>query len=75
MSLSAKINKKLAKTRAEQNLTMEKLAELSGMSMGTLCRVENGKANLTISSLETLLDAMGKQLKFKLEDIEEENDE
>lgn len=52
--------------RKEIGITQEQLADVSGVSLSYLKMVESGKANPTISVLETLLDCLGFELVAQL---------
>ncbi len=45
------------------NLTQEELAKLSGMPLGTLSRIINGRTNPTIKTLEKIANALGVTVK------------
>lgn len=51
--------------RYEQNITQEKLAELTNMKMAYISTIETGDANLTCKNIDTI----AKCLKVKLQDL------
>ena len=61
----------IRKLRRRAGLTQEQLAEKAGLSLKHLGEVERGRGNPTLSSLESLADALGVTL-FELFDIEHE---
>ena len=57
----------LIEARAEQGLTQKDLAERSGIQQADISRVERGKGNPGIKTLQRLANAMGYNLKIELE--------
>ena len=57
------ISKRLISLRQRCGYTQNGLAERAGVSQSHLRRVELGQANITVSHLELLCDAMGISLK------------
>ena len=54
-----KLNRKLARLKAERGLTTEALSQRSGVPKGTLNKILNGETrNPTISTLAALADAL-----------------
>ena len=45
------IGKRIAEARVNQNITQEQLEELSGLSVSTISRIENGKYAPNIETL------------------------
>ena len=66
------ISKRLNTLRTQCGFTQNGLAERAGVSQSHLRRVELGQADITVSHLQLLCDAMGISLK---EFFEEESDE
>lgn len=56
--------------RKQRNITLIKLAEMTGISKSTLNNIENGKTSPTIDQLETIANA----LKISLYDLIELSD-
>ena len=56
------IGQKLRACRRECGMTQENLAEKAGLHPTYIGQVERGEKNLTVSTLEKLLDAMGLSL-------------
>jgi transcriptional regulator with XRE-family HTH domain len=50
--------KKIRRLRRNQDLTQEKLSELSGLSLQYIGEIERGKRNPSLSSIEKLADAL-----------------
>ena len=54
---------KLKKIRKEKGITLEKLAEKSGLSAGYLCHLENGSRNHpSIETMEKIAAALNKTI-------------
>lgn len=52
--------------RKEKGLTLRELAESAGLSLYTIQSIEKGrKNNPTLYTLETILDALGKELTIR----------
>lgn len=60
------IAKTIKQRRRENNLTQIEFAERVGIGLATLRDIEQGKNTIKLSSLLTVIDALG--LKIKLED-------
>ena len=54
----------LADARREKGLTLERLAELSGVSANDICLIENGKFDLSLHIIELLASVFGKRLQL-----------
>lgn len=52
------IGKAIKVTRVSKNLTLHKLAELSGLSQSYLSMIESGKRDPNLSILEKIADAL-----------------
>ena len=50
--------------RIRNHLTQQQLSELSGIPFATINRLENGKANPTLKTLEKLLSVFGYELRI-----------
>ena len=48
--------------RAVLNITQPHLAEMAGISLNTLYKIETGQANPTIETVEKLLEVLGLQI-------------
>ena len=57
--LALAVGKRIAHLRAENGLTLERLAYESGFSKGHLSSIERGLVRPTIQSLQTLADGLG----------------
>ncbi len=68
------IGKRLATLRKQYNYTQNALAERAGVSQTHLRRVELGQADITVSHLQLLCDAMNITLKEFFDDGTGEND-
>lgn len=63
------IGKRIAEARTNQNITQEQLEELSGLSVSTISRIENGKYHPTIENLIRLSDILNVGLDYFLYDL------
>ncbi len=68
------VGKRLVTLRKQYNLTQNALAEKAGVSQTHLRRVELGQADITVSHLELLCDAMNISLRDFFEEQPTENE-
>ena len=68
------VSKRLITLRSQCGFTQNKLAELAGVSQSHLRRVELGQADITVSHLQLLCDALDISLK-EFFDVESNIDE
>lgn len=59
------ILKSIARLRYEKGLTQDELSQRSGIKQSELSKLENGKANPTLSTLHKLAKAMDAKLELK----------
>ncbi len=57
---------KFKELRKKKSLTQSQLAEKAGMGKEQISRIENGKFNLTLSSINKIAFALGSKLNFDL---------
>ncbi|WP_159997487.1 helix-turn-helix domain-containing protein [Roseomonas sp. 18066] len=69
--LEARIAARLGQLRAEQGLSLEALAERSGISRATLSRLERGEASPTAAMLGRLCSLYGRTLSRLMSEVEE----
>lgn len=55
----ASIGRDLRRRRAKAGLTQAQVASRSGLRLETVCRLENGKGNPTVSTVRRILAALG----------------
>ncbi len=55
----------IRKRRKELGVDQRTLSELSGVSIHTISDIESGKANPTLSTVESLLQVLGLELKVQ----------
>jgi HTH-type transcriptional regulator/antitoxin HipB len=60
---------KLKVLRKEMNLTQSQLAEKLGMEKGQISKIENGKFNLTLTTINKIAAALGVRVNFSLKVI------
>ena len=59
------IMKAIIKGRAEQNLTQKQLAEVTGITLADISRLENGTGNPSLRTLKRLAEGLGMSLKVE----------
>ena len=62
---SLDIGIRLAKLRAEQHLNQTQLAARAGMNASKISKIESSPANLTLSTLARLAEALGATVKIE----------
>ena len=62
----------LRQRRKELDVDQRTLSELSGVSVHTISDIESGKANPTLSTVESLLEVLGLELTVKARSVGEE---
>lgn len=60
--LVEEIGKKIKERRATFGITQPDLAEMSGISVNTLYKIETGQANPTVKVLNKIADILGMEL-------------
>ena len=58
---------KFKELRKKKHLTQQQLAEKAGMGKEQISKIENGKFNLTLSTMNKIASALGVQLNFDLQ--------
>ena len=59
------IMKAIIEGRAEQNLTQKQLAEVTGIALADISRLENGTGNPSLRTLKRLAEGLGMRLKVE----------
>ena len=57
--LQKKVGKRIKAIRLEKKITQQDLADLCGYDISTVSRLEAGRANATLSTLEIVSKALG----------------
>ena len=57
---------RLKELRKKKHLTQSQLAEKLGMEKGQISKIENGKFNLTLSTINKIATALGAKVNFDL---------
>ncbi|MBQ9069601.1 MAG: helix-turn-helix transcriptional regulator [Eggerthellaceae bacterium] len=65
-SWCAVIGPEIARRRKDAGMTQRELAETTGVEQAAISRIESGKANPTLNTLEALADGVGADLVVKL---------
>lgn len=60
--MQSKIGEQIRLRRKELGITQPHLAEIAGISVNTLYRIERGQANPTIEILDKILDVLGLEI-------------
>lgn len=55
--------------RKKKHLTQSQLAEKIGMEKGQISKIENGKFNLTLTTINKIATALGAKVNFDLQPI------
>ena len=55
--------------RKKKHLTQTQLAEKTGMEKGQISKIENGKFNLTLATINKIASALGARVNFDLRPI------
>lgn len=55
--------------RMKKNLTLSALAEKTGMEKGQLSKIENGKFNLTLATINRIASALDAKVNFDLQPV------
>lgn len=58
------IGQQIRERRKELKINQAKLAQLSGIGLNSLSRLESGKGNPTLGSLQKIAEVLGFELKF-----------
>ena len=71
MGFMIAIGKAIKERRKVLRITQRTLAELSGVGINTLTKIERGEANPTLAVLEKLLDTLGLRLTVEIKNNNE----
>ncbi|MDO7744247.1 MAG: helix-turn-helix domain-containing protein [Pedobacter sp.] len=55
--------------RKELKLSQSYVADLAGVSLNTISKIERGEANPTVDVLHKIADVLGLELKFEIKDF------
>ena len=58
------IGRQIRERRKDLKINQAKLAQLSGIGLNSLSRLESGKGNPTLESLQKIAEVLGFELKF-----------
>lgn len=53
------VGEAIKKARLKQNLTQEELGERIGVKRSQICKLENGKSSITLSTMSRVFQALG----------------
>jgi len=60
---------KFKELRKKKHLTQSQLAEKLGMEKGQISKIENGKFNLTLTTINRIATALGAKVSFELQTV------
>ena len=69
------LGKSIKLRRKALHVTQFQLADLAGISINTLYKIERGQANPTLSTLEKIADTLGMELCMKVKELKESGHE
>lgn len=67
------IGQKIENRRKFLQIKQEDLAEFCGISTKSIQKIENGQANPTMKTLETLLEVLGMELRIEIKRMNNES--
>lgn len=62
--MASSIGQQIRERRKDLKINQAKLAQLSGIGLNSLSRLESGKGNPTLRSLQKIAEVLGFELKF-----------
>jgi len=65
----------IRKRRKELRISQTHLAEIAGLSINTISKIERGEANPTVDVLEKIADVLGLELRFNVKNTNKIYDE
>ena len=69
------LGKQIKLRRKTLRVSQHQLADLAGISINTLYKIERGQANPTLSTLEKIADTLGMEVCLRIKDLENTGDE
>lgn len=74
MNYNQELGKKLKTLRLSEKLTLSECSEVTGLSVGFLSQIENGKTSIAIDNLQLLADCFGVDMSYFFEsDVRKKN--
>lgn len=67
------IAEEVSKRRQQLNMEQKDVSDYAGSSLGTISKLENGKANISIDNLEKILDTLGLEIVIRIKQTEQPN--
>lgn len=67
------IAEEVSKRRQQLNMEQKDVSDYAGSSLGTISKLENGKANISIDNLEKILDTLGLEIVIRIKQTEQSN--
>lgn len=66
MKLQQEVGKKIKAAREEKKVSQQAISDKTGYVRDKISRIEHGKQNLTISTLEKIAEALDKKVNIEL---------
>jgi transcriptional regulator with XRE-family HTH domain len=67
------LGKSIKMRRKALRVTQPQLADLAGISVNTLYKIERGQANPTLETLTKISDTLGMELCFRVKDLQKKD--
>lgn len=67
------IAEEVLKRRQQLNMEQKDVSDYAGISLGTISKLENAKANISIDNLEKILDTLGLEIVMRIKQTEQPN--
>ena len=67
MNYNQELGKKIKTLRLSEKLTLSECSEITGLSVGFLSQIENGKTSIAIDNLQLLADCLGVDMSYFFE--------
>lgn len=64
MNFNQELGMKIKNLRLKEKLTLTECGELTGLSVGFLSQIENGKTSISIDNLQTIAKCLGVELNY-----------
>jgi len=69
MKAIQKIGKKIQERRDHMRISQRQLADMAGIGINTLYKIETGQANPTFESLQKITDILGLEITVQLKEV------
>ena len=65
-TLKIKLGTDVANRRKELKMEQQDIEDYTGVSIGTLSKLENGKGNITMDALTSILEVLGMEMSIQV---------